>query len=54
MRWLGGIMTLIRLMDVNWSKVQEIMKDREAWCAAVHGHRESNETEQLNNSDQLV
>ena len=24
-------------MDMNLSKVQEIMKDREAWCASVHG-----------------
>ena len=54
MRWLGGIMTHIRLMDVNWSKLQEIMKDREAWCPAVHNHRESDETEQLDNNDQLV
>ena len=24
-------------MNTNWSKLQEIVKDREAWCAAVHG-----------------
>ena len=24
-------------MDMNWSKLQEMVKDREAWCAAVHG-----------------
>jgi hypothetical protein len=24
-------------MDMNWSNLQEILKDREAWCAAVHG-----------------
>ena len=34
MRWLDGI---IDLMDMNVGKLKEMVRDRETWCAAVHG-----------------
>ena len=38
-------------MDMNLSKLQEMVKDREAWRAAVQGHKELDMTEWLNNND---
>ena len=38
MRWLYGI---IRSLDMSLSKLQEIVKDRESWCAAAHGPMKS-------------
>ena len=48
MRWLGGITDA---MGMNWGKLREMVRDREAWLATVHGCAELDTTGKLINNN---
>ena len=50
MRWLDG---MTDAMNMNFSKLWDTVRDREAWRAAVHGAAETDKTGQLNNNSKL-
>ena len=50
MRWVDGI---TNTMNMNLGEFQEVVRDREAWCAAVHGVTELGTTGLLNNKPEF-